>query len=101
MYKAFLRQRQWHHRTRCQLAAHPHQFAAEEQQKLDEKAVENQAEDEVECDVDEANKVQMVKKCHMRNSSIKQTLSRRAWPRNNRRCSKLHIRFRLREAESP
>ena len=38
--------------------------------------VQNQAEDEVENHVDEANKVQMVKKCHMRNSSIRQTLSR-------------------------
>ena len=37
----------------------------------------------------------MVKRCHMRNNSIKQTLSRRTWPRNNRRCSKLHISFRL------
>ena len=61
MYKAFLRQRQWqwHYRTRWQLAAHPHQFATEEQQKLDEKAVENQAEDEVESHVDEANNVPM------------------------------------------
>ena len=78
MYKAFLRQRQWHYRTRWQLAAHPHQFATEEQQKLDEKAVENQA--EVESHVDEANKVQMVKKCQMR------------------RCSKLYIRFRLQKS---
>ena len=64
MYKAFLRQRQWqrHYRRRWQLAAHPHQFAVEEQQKPDDKAVENQAEDEVESHVDEANKVQMVKK---------------------------------------
>ena len=63
------------------LGAHPHLFAAEEQQKLDEKA--NQAEDEVESHVDEANKVQMVKKCQMR------------------RCSKQYIRFRLQRAESP
>ena len=48
-------------------------FAAEEQQKLEEKAVESQAEDEVENHVDEANKVQMVKSCHMRNSSIRRT----------------------------
>ena len=41
------------------MAAHPHQFAAEGHQKLDDKAVENQAEDEVESHVDEANKVQM------------------------------------------
>ena len=80
MYKAFLRQRQWHYITCSQLAAHPHQFAAEEQQKLDEKAVENQAEDEVESHVDEANKVQMVKKCQMR------------------RCIKLYIRFRLQKS---
>ena len=41
VYKAFLRQRQrqWHHRTRWQLTAHPRQFAAEEQQKFEEKAV--------------------------------------------------------------
>ena len=49
-------------------------FAAEEQQKLEEKAVENQDEHKVENQVDEANKVQMVKKCHLRNSSIRQTL---------------------------
>ena len=36
-------------------------FAAEEQQKLEEKAAEKQAEDEVENHVGEANKVQMVK----------------------------------------
>ena len=42
-------------------------FATEEQQKLVETAVENQAEDEVENHVDEANKVRKVKKCHMRN----------------------------------
>ena len=41
------RQWQWHCIRRWQLATHPHQFAAEEQQKLNEKAVENQAEDEV------------------------------------------------------
>ena len=35
----------------------PHQFA-EEQQKLEEKAVENQAEDEVESHVDEAKELQ-------------------------------------------
>ena len=51
------RQWQWHNRTRWQLAAHPHQFAAEEHQKLDKKAVENQAEDEVGSHVDEADKV--------------------------------------------
>ena len=81
MYKSFLRQRQWqwHYRTRWQLAAHPHQFAAEEQQKLDEKAVENQAEDEVESH-DEANQVQIVKKCQ------------------TRKCSKLYIRFRLQKS---
>ena len=60
MYKAFLRQRQWqwHHRTRWQVAAHTHQFAAEEQQKLEEKTVENQAEDEVENHVEEAKEQQ-------------------------------------------
>ena len=62
------------------MAAQPHQFAAEEQQELDERAVENQAEDEVESHVDEANKVQMVKKCQVR------------------RCSKLFIRFRLQKS---
>ena len=36
---------------------HPHQFA-EEQQKLEEKVVENQAEDEVESHVDEAKELQ-------------------------------------------
>ena len=60
MYKAFLRQqqRQWHYRTRWQLAAHPHQFAAEGQQKLKEKAAKNQAEDEVASHVDEAKELQ-------------------------------------------
>ena len=60
MYKAFLRQRQrqWHYRTRWQLAAHPHQFAAEEQPNLEEKTVKNQAEDEVESHVDEAKELQ-------------------------------------------
>ena len=51
MCKAFFRQRQW------QLAAPPHQFA-EDQQKLEEKVVENQAEDEVESHVDEAKELQ-------------------------------------------
>ena len=60
MYKEFLRQRQrqWHYRTRWQLSAHPHQFAAEELQKLEEKAVKNQAEDEFESHVDEAKELQ-------------------------------------------
>ena len=60
MYKVFLRQRQrqWHYRTRWQLAAHPRPFAAEEQQQFEEKAVKNQAEDEVESHVDEAKKLQ-------------------------------------------
>ena len=62
-------------------AALPHQFAAEEQQKLDEKAVENQAEDEVESRVDEENKVQMVKKYQMR------------------RCSKLYIQIQVTEGQ--
>ena len=35
--------------------AHPHHFAAEEQQKLDKKVVENEAEDEVESHDDVAN----------------------------------------------
>ena len=69
----FLRQRQWQWHTEHDGSW---KFAAEEWQKLEEKAVENQTEDEVENHVDEANKVQMVKKCHMRNSSIRQTLSR-------------------------
>ena len=60
MYKVFLRQRQrqWHYRTRWQLAAHPRPFAAEEQQQFEEKAVKNQDEDEVESHVDEAKKLQ-------------------------------------------
>ena len=36
----------------------PHQFAEEKQQKLEEKAVENQAEDEVESHVDEATELE-------------------------------------------
>ena len=60
MYKTFFRQRQRqrHCRTRWQQAAHPHRFAAEEQQKLEEKAVKNQAEDDVEGHVDEAKELQ-------------------------------------------
>ena len=55
---------QRHSRTRWQLAAHAHQCAAEEQQTLDEKLVENQAEDEVESHVDGANKVQVQQTVH-------------------------------------
>ena len=36
----------------------------------------------------------MVKTCHMRNSSIKQTSSRRTWPRNNRKQPNLARKFR-------
>ena len=61
-------QRHWQH-TRTK-------FAAEEQQKLEGKVVENQAEDEVGSHVDEANKVQMVKKWQMRRCSIRQTSKR-------------------------
>ena len=39
-------------------SAHTHQFAEEKQQKLEEKAVENQAEDEVECHVDEVTELE-------------------------------------------
>ena len=45
-------------RTRWQSAAHSHQFAEEKQQTLEEKAVENQAEDEVESHADEATELQ-------------------------------------------
>ena len=45
-------------KTRWQSTAHPHQFAEEKQQKLEEKAVENQAEDEVESHVDEATELE-------------------------------------------
>ena len=79
-------------RSGWQSAAHQHQFAEEKQQKLEEKAVEDQTEDEVESRVDEANgaagstnKDQMVKRCHMRIRILKQTSSRRTWPRINRR----------------
>ena len=43
--------------TTVAVGSTPHQFA-EEQQKLEEKAVENQAEDEVESHVDEAKQRQ-------------------------------------------
>ena len=43
--------------TTVAVGSTPHQFA-EEQQKLEEKAVENQAEDEVESHVDEAKELQ-------------------------------------------
>ena len=43
--------------TTVAVGSTPHQFA-EEQQKLEEKAVENQAEDEVESHVEEAKEVQ-------------------------------------------
>ena len=64
--------------TTVAVGSTPQQFA-EQQQKLREKATENQAEDEVgrsKRATRSRNKVQMVKKYHMRNSSIKQTLSR-------------------------
>ena len=43
--------------TTVAVGSTPHQFA-EEQQKLEEKAVENQAEDEVESHVEEAKELQ-------------------------------------------
>ena len=55
-------------------------LSGKDQQKLGEEAVENQAEDDFESHVDEANKVQIVKNCQ------------------TRKCSKLHIRFRLQKS---
>ena len=48
------RQRQWHYRARWRSVAHPHQFAQEEQQRLPERALEDQAEEEVASHVEEA-----------------------------------------------
>ena len=45
-------------KTGWQSAAHKHQFAEEKQQKLEDKAVENQTEDEVKSHVDEAMELQ-------------------------------------------
>ena len=45
-------------KTRWKSTEHSHQFAEEKQQKLEEKAVENQAEDEVESHVDEATELE-------------------------------------------
>ena len=68
------------------------QFAEEKQQKLEEKAAEDQTENEVEYHVDEAMELQdqrtrfrMVKTCHKKISNIKQTSSQRTWPRIDRR----------------
>ena len=47
------------------MAAHPHQFTAEEQQKLDEKAVENQVEDD--------SRVTSMKQTRFRNEKVQQT----------------------------
>ena len=69
-------------------------FAAEEHQKLEEKAVENQAEDE-------ANKVQMLKMYHMRNSSIRQTLSRSGLAKQQEVQQTSHQIQDCRRAESP
>ena len=46
------------HVKKMKSTAHTHQFAEEKQQKLEEKAVENQAEDEVESHVDEATELE-------------------------------------------
>ena len=76
-------------------------FADEEQQKLEEKAVEVQAEDEVENHVDEAKKVQRVKKCHMRNSSTRQTSSRSGHAKQQEVQQTSHQIQDCRRAQSP